>query len=125
MDSRHTANKNISKVSSFSALSTGSVSHEREEDGLPNVGPTHHLYLFQRRASGIHYRMNQRVISFRFLAVVRIRIRIQSGQWIRIQEGKNDLKNRKSSEISCFELLDVLFFRAEDFSCSLDVLNEG
>jgi hypothetical protein len=30
--------------------------------------------------------------------------------WIRIQESKNDpQKKKKSKEISCFELLDVLF----------------
>jgi hypothetical protein len=28
---------------------------------------------------------------------------------IRIQEGKNDPQNRKSTEFSCFEVLDVLF----------------
>ncbi len=28
-------------------------------------------------------------------------------------------------EFSCFEVLDVLFLRAEGFSCSLDVLYEG
>jgi hypothetical protein len=43
-----------------------------------------------------------------FFAGLRIRIRIQSGQWIRIririQEGKNDQKKR-----SCFEVLDGTF----------------
>jgi hypothetical protein len=35
---------------------------------------------------------------------------------IRIQEGKIDAhKNRKSEGISCFEVLDVLFFMAEGF----------
>jgi hypothetical protein len=34
------------------------------------------------------------------------RIWIQSGQLIRIQEGK---KEEKKKEISCFEVLDVLF----------------
>jgi hypothetical protein len=55
-------------------------------------------------------------------AVFRIRIRIGSefnqvngsgsvfGLRIRIQEGKNYLqKKKKSEEISCFEVLDVLF----------------
>jgi hypothetical protein len=37
-------------------------------------------------------------------------IRIQSGQWIRIQEGKNDpQKIEKKKNISCFEVLDILF----------------
>jgi hypothetical protein len=36
--------------------------------------------------------------------------RIQSGQWIRIQEGKNDpQKIGKFFEMSCFEVLEVLF----------------
>jgi hypothetical protein len=34
-------------------------------------------------------------------------------------------KNRKSTEFSCFEVLDVLFLRAEGFSCSLGVLYGG
>jgi hypothetical protein len=33
-------------------------------------------------------------------------------------------KNRKSTEFSCFEVLDVLL-RAENFSCSLGVLYGG
>jgi hypothetical protein len=38
------------------------------------------------------------------------KIRIQSGQWIRIQEGKIDQqKYTKVKKISCFEVLDVLF----------------
>jgi hypothetical protein len=37
-------------------------------------------------------------------------IRIQSGQWIRIQEGNNDPnQKKKSKKISGFEALDVLF----------------
>jgi hypothetical protein len=36
-------------------------------------------------------------------------IRIQSGQWIRIQEGKNDTKSRKNLTISSFEVLYGLF----------------
>jgi hypothetical protein len=42
------------------------------------------------------------------------RIRIQSGQWIRIriQEGKNE-------EISCFEVLDVLFLGLKVSSVAL------
>ncbi len=34
-------------------------------------------------------------------------------------------KYRKNTEFSCFEVLDVLFLRAEGFSCSLGVLYEG
>ncbi len=34
---------------------------------------------------------------------------IQSGQWMRIPEDKNEPKNKKSLEISCFEVLGVLF----------------
>ncbi len=53
-----------------------------------------------------------------------IRIRIQPGQWIRIriQKGKMPTKIKRSSEILCFELLDVLFLRAEGFSSILGVL---
>jgi hypothetical protein len=37
-------------------------------------------------------------------------IRIQSGQWIRNQEGKNDpQKKKKICKSSCFEVLDGLF----------------
>jgi hypothetical protein len=48
-----------------------------------------------------------------------IRIRIDLSCWIRIwiQEGQND--PTKSKEFLCFEVLDVLFLRAEGFSCSL------
>jgi hypothetical protein len=57
-------------------------------------------------------------------------IRIQSGQWIhiriQIQEGKNDpQKYKKIKRFSCFEVLDVLFLRAEGFFCVLDVLYRG
>jgi hypothetical protein len=50
--------------------------------------------------------------------------------WIRIlaQEGKNGShKNRKSYEISCFEVLDVflLGMSSDVFSCSLEVLCGG
>ena len=34
-------------------------------------------------------------------------------------------KKERSKEISCFEMLDVLFLSAGGFSCSLDVLYEG
>ncbi len=37
-------------------------------------------------------------------------IRIQSGQWIPMQEGKNDPKNRKKFQISCFEVLAHVLF---------------
>ncbi len=36
-------------------------------------------------------------------------IRIQSGQWIQIQEGKNDPQKLKKNFNSCFEVLDGLF----------------
>jgi hypothetical protein len=48
-----------------------------------------------------------------FLAVFHIRIQIESGQWIQIRDpgGKKwTTKIEKSSEISCFEVLDVLFW---------------
>jgi hypothetical protein len=35
-------------------------------------------------------------------------IRMQLGLWTRIQEGKND-PQKKSLQISCFEVLDILF----------------
>jgi hypothetical protein len=39
-----------------------------------------------------------------------LRIRINLSCWIRIHEGKMTHKNRKkSTEFSCFEVLDVLF----------------
>jgi hypothetical protein len=47
---------------------------------------------------------------------IRIRIRIQSGQWIRIQEGKNGPQEKKKGKKK---------FHAEGFSLSLDVLYEG
>jgi hypothetical protein len=51
------------------------------------------------------------------ITVFRIRIWIQSDQWIRIRnqdpdpEGKNDpqKQKKKNKEISCFEVLDVVF----------------
>jgi hypothetical protein len=45
--------------------------------------------------------------------------------WISIQihEGKNYQDKLKSEEISCFQVLDVLFSMVEDFSGSLDVLH--
>jgi hypothetical protein len=57
-----------------------------------------------------------------------LRIRIRSNlSWIRIQAGKNDPpKIEKSTEFSCFEVLDVLFRGVEEgFSCSLGVLYGG
>jgi len=39
-------------------------------------------------------------------------------------EGKKDSQKR-SEEISCFEVVDVLFLRARGFSCSMDVLHGG
>jgi hypothetical protein len=60
--------------------------------------------LRRRARSQHHSRQQQRK------AGLRIRIRIISGQWIRIQEGKNDVtKVDFFIEISCFEVLDVLF----------------
>ncbi len=54
-------------------------------------------------------------------------IRIQSGQWIqiRIQEGKNDPKNRKKWRNLMLWSAGCSLLRAEGFSCSLDVLYEG
>ncbi len=47
-------------------------------------------------------------------SVSRILIRVGSTLvlvgWIRIQKGKNERKNRKSGEISCFEVLNILFW---------------
>jgi hypothetical protein len=49
-------------------------------------------------------------------AALRIRIRINLSCWIRIQEGKEGpQKKKKSEEISCFELLDVLFSELKFF----------
>jgi hypothetical protein len=67
-----------------------------------------------------------------FYTVFRIRIGSRfnqvsgsvSGLRIRIQEDENDTKIGKKLEISCFEVLDV-FFRAEGFFFSLDVLYGG
>jgi hypothetical protein len=42
-----------------------------------------------------------------------------------MQNGKKTHKIRKSEEISCFEVLDVLFRRAEGFSCPLDLMYGG
>jgi hypothetical protein len=55
--------------------------------------------------------------------VFRIRI------WIRIQESKEERrptrKKEKSEEISCFEVLDVLFGGAGGFYCSLKALRRA
>jgi hypothetical protein len=60
--------------------------------------------------------------------------RIKSGQWIRIRIGTGfnqisgsgsvfEIRNGQNiKKISCFEVLDVLFVRAEGFFCNLDVL---
>ncbi len=49
-----------------------------------------------------------------------IRIRINLSCLIRIQEGKNDYKYRKSKEFSCFEVLDVLLWglKASPVACA-------
>jgi hypothetical protein len=52
-------------------------------------------------------------------------IRIQSGPWIRIriQEGKNDLQNIKKLIIFMFFCrAECSLWRAEGFSCSMDIL---
>jgi hypothetical protein len=41
------------------------------------------------------------------------------------RRAKKSTKIGRSSEISCFEVLDVPLLRAEGFSCSLDVLYGG
>jgi hypothetical protein len=53
----------------------------------------------------------QRPVTIRYVpgTGLRIRIRIQSGQWIRIQEGKNDPQKKKKFNSSSFEVLDGLF----------------
>ncbi len=61
--------------------------------------------------------------SFYYVPV--FQIRIQSGQWIRIQQSKNDFQKKFYVLCLCFEVLDVLFLMAEGFSCSLDVLYGG
>ncbi len=53
-------------------------------------------------------------------------IRIQSGQWIRIQEDKNDpQKLKKNCKSSYFLSVGWPLLRAEGFFCNLDVLYGG
>ncbi len=53
-----------------------------------------------------------------------LRIRIQSGQWIRIQEGKMTHKSRNFLKVPVFKCWWPLL-RAEGFFCNLDVLYGG
>jgi hypothetical protein len=60
--------------------------------------------------------------------MLRIRIRIDFGLLdLDPNPGGQQLPSKieKTEEISSFEVLDVLFLRAEGFSCNLDVLYEG
>ncbi len=60
---------------------------------------------------------------------VGLRIRIQSGQWIRIririQDGKNDPQKKKNLKNSCFKVLDGLFWELKASSVTWTFLMEA
>jgi hypothetical protein len=63
----------------------------------------------------------QSVLRFRILIRIGSGFNQAGGFGIQIRNQECKKKNRKSLEISCFEVMDV-FLRAEGFSCSLDVI---
>ncbi len=66
------------------------------------------------------------LVSYKSLYYVPVfQIRIQSGQWIRSSRAKMTHKNRISKEISCFEVLNVLFWGLMAFPVAWTSLTEA